>query len=154
MLPVKTIKASAPAKVNLTLHVTGQRSDGYHLLDSLVVFTDVADHFTATSAADLTLMVTGPFAQGVPVDHTNLMMRAAESVDRVLDSPKPVCQLQNFGDNSIDLELRMWIDDPDRGIANVSSSVRVAIWDLFKENNIEIPFPQRDVHFKSQIKKL
>ena len=78
MLPVKTIKASAPAKVNLTLHVTGQRSDGYHLLDSLVVFADVADHLTATPAADLTMTVTGPFAQGVPVDDTNLMMRAAE----------------------------------------------------------------------------
>ena len=73
-----TIRANAPAKVNLTLHVTGQRDDGYHLLDSLVVFADVADHLTATSASDLTLNVTGPFAQGVPVDRTNLMMRAAE----------------------------------------------------------------------------
>jgi len=75
---VTTIRANAPAKVNLTLHVTGQRDDGYHLLDSLVVFADVADHLTATSASDLTLNVTGPFAQGVPVDRTNLMMRAAE----------------------------------------------------------------------------
>jgi len=58
--------------------VTGQRDDGYHLLDSLVVFADVADHLTATPASDLTLNVTGPFAQGVPVDRTNLMMRAAE----------------------------------------------------------------------------
>ena len=78
MLPVTTIRANAPAKVNLTLHVTGQRDDGYHLLDSLVVFADVADHLTATPASDLTLNVTGPFAQGVPVDCTNLMMRAAE----------------------------------------------------------------------------
>ena len=78
MLPVTTIRANAPAKVNLTLHVTGQRDDGYHLLDSLVVFADVADHLTATPAPDLTLNVTGPFAQGVPVDCTNLMMRAAE----------------------------------------------------------------------------
>jgi 4-diphosphocytidyl-2-C-methyl-D-erythritol kinase len=78
VLPVTTIRANAPAKVNLTLHVTGQRDDGYHLLDSLVVFADVADHLTATSASDLTLNVTGPFAQGVPVDRTNLMMRAAE----------------------------------------------------------------------------
>lgn len=78
MLPVTTIRANAPAKVNLTLHVTGQRDDGYHLLDSLVVFADVADHLTATPASDLTLNVTGPFAQGVPVDRTNLMMRAAE----------------------------------------------------------------------------
>jgi 4-diphosphocytidyl-2-C-methyl-D-erythritol kinase len=75
-----TNRAKAPAKVNLTLHVTGQRDDGYHLLDSLVVFADVCDELAATSAADLTLTVTGPFAQGVPVDHTNLMIRAAETL--------------------------------------------------------------------------
>jgi 4-diphosphocytidyl-2-C-methyl-D-erythritol kinase len=78
VLPLTTIKADAPAKINLTLHVTGQRDDGYHMLDSLVVFADVADQLTATPAADLTLTVSGPFAQGVPVDHTNLMIRAAE----------------------------------------------------------------------------
>jgi 4-diphosphocytidyl-2-C-methyl-D-erythritol kinase len=58
--------------------VTGQRDDGYHLLDSLVVFADTTDHLTATPAADLTLTVSGPFAQGVPKGHTNLMIRAAE----------------------------------------------------------------------------
>ncbi|WP_342069073.1 4-(cytidine 5'-diphospho)-2-C-methyl-D-erythritol kinase [Yoonia algicola] len=73
-----TIKASAPAKVNLTLHVTGQRDDGYHLLDSLVVFAGVADQLSATIAPDLRISVSGPFSMGVPTDHTNLMMRAAE----------------------------------------------------------------------------
>ncbi|MDX8346621.1 4-(cytidine 5'-diphospho)-2-C-methyl-D-erythritol kinase [Cognatiyoonia sp. IB215446] len=73
-----TIKAIAPAKVNLTLHVTGQRDDGYHLLDSLVVFTDVADRLSATIAPDLRISVSGPFSGGIPTDHTNLMMRAAE----------------------------------------------------------------------------
>ncbi len=71
------IKGSAPAKVNLTLHVTGQRSDGYHLLDSLVGFAGVFDEITATTATELSLTVTGPFAQGVPTSDSNLMMRAA-----------------------------------------------------------------------------
>lgn len=75
-----TIRASAPAKVNLTLHVTGQRGDGYHLLDSLVVFAGVADQLTATTAPDLRISVSGPFSMGVPTDHTNLMMRAAEAL--------------------------------------------------------------------------
>ena len=78
-----TIKASAPAKVNLTLHVTGQRGDGYHLLDSLVVFADVADQLTATTAPDMRLSVSGPFSPGVPSDHTNLIMRAAETLRAV-----------------------------------------------------------------------
>ena len=76
-LPVK-IETKAPAKVNLTLHVTGQRSDGYHLLDSLVVFADVSDVLTATSASDTTLLVHGHFAAGVPLNETNLIMRAAK----------------------------------------------------------------------------
>ncbi len=77
-----------------------------------------------------------------------LMVSAAIGIPRVLTVPKPVCQLKNFGDSAIDMELRIWISDPD--ISNVSSAVRVAIWDTFKEHNVEIPFPQRDIHVKSQ----
>lgn len=73
-------KGSAPAKINLTLHVTGQRSDGYHLLDSLVAFAGIYDEITATAAPDLRLSVSGPFAQGVPVDETNLIIRAARAL--------------------------------------------------------------------------
>ena len=67
----------APAKVNLALHVTGQRSDGYHLLDSLVVFAGVGDVLTVTEADALSLSVGGPFAEGVPADGRNLVLRAA-----------------------------------------------------------------------------
>lgn len=71
------LRAFAPAKVNLTLHVTGQRADGYHLLDSLVVFADLGDHLTLTPGPELSLNVTGPFAEGVPGDDRNLVWRAA-----------------------------------------------------------------------------
>lgn len=63
--------------------MTGQRDDGYHLLDSLVVFADVCDELTVAPAADLSLTVTGPFAHGVPVDHSNLMIRAAQALRTV-----------------------------------------------------------------------
>ena len=72
------IEAFAPAKINLTLHVTGQRSNGYHLLDSLVVFADVGDRLWLSEAAEMRLNVTGPFAEGVPDDASNLVWRAAE----------------------------------------------------------------------------
>lgn len=67
----------APAKINLSLHVTGQRPDGYHLLDSLVAFADVGDRLTARAAPGLSLAVTGPMAAGVPVDGSNLVLKAA-----------------------------------------------------------------------------
>jgi 4-diphosphocytidyl-2-C-methyl-D-erythritol kinase len=71
-------KALAPAKINLTLHVTGQRDDGYHLLDSLVVFADFGDHLTFTPAAQTSLTVIGPFAEGVPTDSRNSVLQAAD----------------------------------------------------------------------------
>lgn len=76
-----------------------------------------------------------------------LILQAADDVPRVLTSPPPMCQLVGFGDSSVDFELRIWINDPPNGTANVKSDVLFRVWDLFKENNIEIPFPQRDVHF-------
>jgi len=73
-----TVKIFAPAKINLTLHVTGQRADGYHLLDSLVAFVDIGDQITAQRTDQSSLIVTGPFADGVPTDATNLVMKAAQ----------------------------------------------------------------------------
>lgn len=75
-----------------------------------------------------------------------LMEEAALRSERVLKDPKPAARLMNFGDNGIDLELRVWISDPEEGVANVRSEVNLNIWRAFKENNITIPFPQRDVH--------
>ena len=53
-----------------------------------------------------------------------------------------------FGDNGIDLELRVWIRDPQQGVANVRSDVNLAIWKGFKEAGITIPFPQQDLYVK------
>ena len=72
-----TVEVFAPAKINLTLHVTGQRPDGYHLLDSYVCFAGIGDRLTVRMAQETTLKVTGPFAKDVPVGPDNLVLRAA-----------------------------------------------------------------------------
>lgn len=72
------IEVFAPAKVNLALHVTGRRADGYHLLDSLVAFAPVGDRLRLHPAEAMRLRVHGPEAAGVPEDGTNLVLRAAE----------------------------------------------------------------------------
>lgn len=79
-----------------------------------------------------------------------LAVEAARSVDRVLDSPKVVCQLREFGDSAVILELRFWIRDSHNGINNVSSEVNLNIWNAFHANSIEFPFPQRDVNFRAK----
>ena len=72
------VAAFAPAKVNLYLHVTGRRTDGYHLLDSLVAFADIGDHITAEPAAAFSLEVSGPAAGSLPLaGEDNLVLRAA-----------------------------------------------------------------------------
>ncbi len=70
----------APAKVNLTLHVTGRRADGYHLLDSLVMFADIGDRVTV-APGPLRLDVRGPMADRVPAGTDNLVTRAAALIN-------------------------------------------------------------------------
>ena len=79
-----------------------------------------------------------------------LCIEAARETPRVLKFPKPVCLLKGFGDSSVDLELRFWIRDPMNGCSNVKSEVLLKVWDKFHENQIEIPYPQRDIHIRTQ----
>ena len=74
-----------------------------------------------------------------------LALEAARDVPRVLSEPAPNCLLVEFGDSSVNLELRFWISDPVNGTANVRSEVMLRMWDLFRQNGIEIPYPQRDL---------
>ena len=75
-----------------------------------------------------------------------LAIDAAKGVDRVLSNYKmPVCHIVGFGDSSVDYILRFWIKDPTGGLTNIRGNVYLAIWDAFKEHNISIPFPQREV---------
>jgi len=80
-----------------------------------------------------------------------LCVQSATEVQRVLDTPDPECFLIGFGDNSVDLKLRFWINDPERGILNVKSEILLNIWDQFREHDIEIPYPQRDLHIRSSV---
>lgn len=79
----------------------------------------------------------------------DLVLKAAGEVQRILQEPNPICLLRGFGDSSVDLELRFWINDPASGVANVQSQLLLRVWDTFKANDIEIPFPQRDLHIRS-----
>lgn len=94
-MTTEAVAEPAPAKINLCLHVTGRRLDGYHLLDSLVVFADVADRVFATPAHGLSLVVAGPEGAGLQADADNLVLRAArlmgvEDAALVLDKRLPV----------------------------------------------------------------
>jgi 4-diphosphocytidyl-2-C-methyl-D-erythritol kinase len=102
-----TVRVFAPAKINLTLHVVGRRADGYHLLDSLVTFADVGDELVVSRGrGGLTLTVRGPEAEGVPVDASNLALRAAailaEAEGAAIDLVKTLPVASGIGGGSAD----------------------------------------------------
>ena len=77
-----------------------------------------------------------------------LMLEAAQSAKRVLKTPPPTVWLKEYGDSSVNFIIHCWILDPEEGVGNVRSDVLKKLWWLLKENDIEIPFPQRDLNLK------
>ncbi len=102
---------------------------------------------------DRVVRIHAPFGVSYGTKDVRGLARKAEevavSVDRVLKKPAPRCNLVEFGDSSVNYDLRFWINDPANGITNVRSDVMMAIWDMLHEMGVEIPFPQRDLHIKS-----
>lgn len=80
-----------------------------------------------------------------PHEIKKLAIEAATKPDRVVDSPAPVCHLVEFGDSSLNFVLRYWIKDAEKGLTNTRGDVMLALWDTFKEHNIDIPYPHREV---------
>jgi len=64
---------------------------------------------------------------------------------RVLQSPEPDVQVQGLGENGIDLQLVVWVDDPEEGFGSLKSSLYLNILESFKADGITIPYPQREV---------
>ncbi len=77
-----------------------------------------------------------------------LMLEAAKAATRVLAAPPPTVWLDAYGDNSVNFVIHCWISDPEEGVGNVRSDVLKRLWDLFAENGVEIPFPQRDLNLR------
>jgi small-conductance mechanosensitive channel len=78
-----------------------------------------------------------------------IMKQVAENQTRVLADPEPKVYLKSFGDNGIELEIGVWIVDPEEGQLNLRSDINMEIWRRFKESGIEIPYPQRDIRIIS-----
>jgi small-conductance mechanosensitive channel len=78
-----------------------------------------------------------------------LMLEAAIESSRVIKDPKSRVLIKGFGDNGIDLELRIWIRDSENGVSNITSEIYLAIWKKFNAGEIDFPYPQRDIHIVS-----
>ncbi|MEO1708406.1 MAG: mechanosensitive ion channel domain-containing protein [Pseudomonadota bacterium] len=105
------------------------------------------------SHADRVVRLHAPFGVSYSTKDMRGIAKMAEelvvTIPRVLKTPAPRCNLMEFGDSSVNFDLRFWINDPANGQANVRSDVLMAIWDKLADMGVEIPFPQRDLHIKS-----
>ena len=127
--PASGLERWAWAKINLYLHVTGRRDDGYHELDSLVALVGVGDRLRFAPASDIALTVTGPKAGTIPEDGDNLVVQAAQRL-AALGSPDPEHERPGA---RIELDKRLPVA---AGIGGGSSDCAVALeglaalWDL------------------------
>jgi len=84
-----------------------------------------------------------------PHEIVSLATDAAGALNRVVKAPAPVCWLTAFGDSSLDFVLRFWIRDPQSGLTNIRGQVLMALWDTFAENDVQIPYPHRQIIMQS-----
>lgn len=80
-----------------------------------------------------------------------LMLAACAGKERALPQPEPRVLLKRFGDDGVDLELRVWVCQPHLGVSSVSSEIQLGIWEAFKAHGVEFPYPQRDVHLSEPV---
>ncbi|MEG3152722.1 mechanosensitive ion channel [Sphingomonas sp. ZT3P38] len=118
-----------------------------HLIPNENLMTNEVENWSYT---DRNVRVRIPVTVGYGCDlklAQELMMRAAVESPRVLNSPKPTVWLNAFGQSGVDHEILAWISDPEGGVGNVRSDVLNRLWWLFKEHGIDLPLPQRQIHF-------
>ena len=113
----------APAKLNLALHVTGRRPDGYHLLDSLVAFTRFGDRLTIAPGDEDSFVISGPFAAGLMADDTNLVIRARDALRHTYGNRSPV---------SIALEKNLPVASGVGGGSSDAAAVLKGLADIWK----------------------
>ena len=113
----------------------------------------IEDGVVNWSHQDRVVRLHAPFGVSYATKDLRAVKKMAEEeavkVDRVLKAPAPMCNVMEFGDSSVNFDLRFWISDPANGLANVRSQVFLALWDRLHEMGVEIPFPQRDLHLRS-----
>ena len=87
--------------------------------------------------------------QSDPHEVSRIAIDACGSVERISKVRAPVCWMTEFGDSSLNFLLRFWIEDPQNGLTNIRGKVMLALWDAFKEHEIGIPYPHREIILKN-----
>lgn len=151
-----TIQSSANETVIGRVHSINIRSTTLVTLDNVTIIVPnsrfIENTITNWSIHDPRIRVTIPVGVAYGSDTrkvTELLLRVAKENENVLKDPEPSVLFRGFGDSSLNFELLVWLPDPMLRL-RVISELNYAIDELFRENNVTIPFPQRDVHIVSK----
>jgi small-conductance mechanosensitive channel len=125
-----------------------------HLIPNETLISERVENWTHTHSRTRLKVDVGVHYKTDVHKAMDLCLAAADETPRVLKDPDPKCLLIEFGDSSVNLQLRFWISDAHNGVQNVKSDVLLRIWDKFLEEGIEIPYPQRDLHLRSGFEAL
>ncbi|WP_420606953.1 mechanosensitive ion channel family protein [Novosphingopyxis sp.] len=119
-----------------------------HLIPNEVLMTEEVENWSYSSKnVRVRIPVGVSYASDMELA-VKLMLQAAEESPRVLDLPRANVWWSEYGESSVNFEILVWIKDPEEGVGNVRSDVLRRLWFLFKDNGIEIPFPQRDLNLR------
>jgi small-conductance mechanosensitive channel len=119
----------------------------YLIPNELLMTQEVVNWSYSTRDVRVSIPVSITYDCDVRVAH-KLMIAAADASPRVLATPKPNVWITKLGENGIDHEIRVWILDPEAGIGAVRSEILSRVLELFRENGIAIPSPQREIVVK------
>ncbi|MBB3763188.1 mechanosensitive ion channel family protein [Sphingomicrobium lutaoense] len=120
-----------------------------HLIPNELLMTEPVENWSYSSRNVRVAIPVGVSYSSDMDQVERLLIEAVTKCERVLKNPKPNIWMAEFGDNSVNFEIKAWIKDPESGVGNVRSEILKNVWKSFKDNDIEIPFPQRDVYIKT-----
>lgn len=116
-----------------------------HLIPNETLVTQTVENWSYRDDKIRLVVTIGVSYHSDPKLVQSIILDCATAHPRVLRDPSPVCLFSNFGDSSLDFELRFWISDPINGIGFPQSEIRFAIWEKLKEHDIKIPYPHMEV---------
>jgi small-conductance mechanosensitive channel len=119
----------------------------YLIPNELLMTQEVVNWSYSTRDVRISIPISVGYDCDVKLAH-NLMLEAANASPRVLAAPKPAVWMTAFAESAIDHEIRVWISDPEAGLGSVRSEILNRVLELFREHDIAVPYPQRDVRVK------
>jgi small-conductance mechanosensitive channel len=122
-----------------------------HLVPNEVFVSQGVENWSISARAVRLKLPFGISYKDDPKRAMAIALEAAAGAPRVLNSPESVCHLMRFGANALELELRIWIDDPQNGVSNVKSEVYLRLLEKLRAANIEIPYGQGAVQLLQPI---